>query len=107
MTASLPRAREDVEHVVLDGEAVVYDPVLGSVHHLNATATLVWQCCDGTGSIDDLVDDLAGAYDAPRPQIETDVRTLLADLESRALLVAPAGEERGDEVEAPADPPSP
>jgi PqqD family protein of HPr-rel-A system len=85
MTA-LPIARADVEHVVVDGEVVVYDERDGTLHHLNATATLVWQCCDGRGAVDDLVGELADAYGAPRERIASDVHALLGDLRRRGLL---------------------
>ena len=108
MTAPLPRARTDVECVVVDGEAVVYDPVAGEVHHLNATATVVWQCCDGAGTVDALVADLARTYQAPRAQVANDVGALLDELASRHLL---AGTEAGPAAPARApaakEPPNP
>ena len=85
--SALPVARVDVEHVVIDGEAVIYDARGEAIHHLNATATVVWQCCDGAGTLEELVDDLAASYHAPRPEIDTDVRALLTDLAARGLLV--------------------
>jgi PqqD family protein of HPr-rel-A system len=104
MTEPLPRARDDVERVVVDGEAVVYDPVTGDVHHLNATATVVWQCCDGTGTVDALVDDLAATYHAPRSQVATDVGGLLDDLTSRHLLVGAAPAPLAPPAEEPPNP---
>jgi PqqD family protein of HPr-rel-A system len=97
-----------VECVVVDGEAVVYDPVAGEVHHLNATATVVWQCCDGRGTVDGLIDDLARTYDAPRAQVASDVGALLDELASRHLLcgtdagpAAPSGTTAGKEPPNP------
>jgi PqqD family protein of HPr-rel-A system len=84
MTA-LPVARTDVEHVVVDGEAVVYDPTTGTLHHLNATATVVWQCCDGRGDVEELVDELAEAFRTPRDTVASDVHVLLGDLSARRL----------------------
>jgi len=90
VSGQLPRARGDVEQVVIDGETVIYDPVDEAVHHLNATATVIWRCCDGHGTVDELVAELVTTYGAPAQQVGTEVRALLDDLARRGL-VAPAG----------------
>ena len=37
--------------VEIDGEAVLLDQAAERLHHLNATATLVWACLDGRASL--------------------------------------------------------
>ena len=82
-----PKARrDDVTVVVLDGEAVIYDRRAGSLHHLNAGATLVYELCDGSASIAQLAADIAGAAGQPVERIEPDVRSAIRGLRKADLL---------------------
>lgn len=42
-----PRRREDVTIESIGEDRIVSDPSSGATHHLNATAAMVWQWCDG------------------------------------------------------------
>jgi PqqD family protein of HPr-rel-A system len=86
------RPREDLTVVELDGESVVYDEISGDLHHLNATATIVFSLCDGTASARDLSSEIAEAFAQPVSEIEPQVRRLLRDLRRQDLLVATDGE---------------
>ena len=74
------RLREDEArggHVLLAPERVVRaDPV----------AVAVLQLCDGTRTLNQLVDELCAAYKGDRARIEADVRALLADLAAKRML---------------------
>jgi pyrroloquinoline quinone biosynthesis protein D len=74
------RLREDETrggHVLLAPERVVRaDPV----------AVAVLQLCDGTRTLNQLVDELCAAYKGDRTRIDTDVRALLADLAAKRML---------------------
>ena len=65
----VPVARSGVASVELEGEGLLYDEERGSWHLLSPTALIIWQCCDGSGSLDELTQDLANAY-------ETDLETV-------------------------------
>ena len=58
--AFAPRRRPDVTSVELDGESVLYSQEI--VHRLDAIATVLWNCFDGTVTIAELVDDLVAIY---------------------------------------------
>jgi len=82
------RFRSAVAAVELDGEAVLLDGDTGAVHTLNPTATLVWQCCDGTTSVREIIDDLAAVFpDAGRAGIAADVLELARSIGRQGLLV--------------------
>jgi hypothetical protein len=82
------RFRDTVAAVELDGEAVLLDGDTGSVHTFNPTATLVWQCCDGTSCLRDIIDDLAFVFDdIGRGQIAADVLELARAMGRQGLLV--------------------
>ncbi|MBK8173729.1 MAG: pyrroloquinoline quinone biosynthesis peptide chaperone PqqD [Rhodospirillales bacterium] len=53
----------------------------------NDVAVEILLRCDGIASVEDIADDLAGAFDATREVIVHDVRHLVDDLGARGLLV--------------------
>jgi PqqD family protein of HPr-rel-A system len=84
--ATRPRVRGDLTVVVLDGEAVVYDEVSGELHHLNASATVVFEMLDGTSTIRELAGDVADAFGQPPQEIEAQVRKLVRQFRQLGLL---------------------
>jgi hypothetical protein len=58
----VPRAKPGVAGIELDGEGLLYDESGSSWHLLNPTAMVIWQFCDGTGTVEELANDLAEAY---------------------------------------------
>ena len=72
-----------------DGAPVLLSPERGL--RLSATAAAVVALCDGTRTVEAIVDELAARYAADRARVDADVRALLADLRARALLDPPPG----------------
>jgi hypothetical protein len=85
-SSSIPRARTDVASVELDGEVVILDEREDALHLLNPTATAVWRCLDGSGTVGELVTDLAEVFGSDPATVSDDVGVLLADLAERGLL---------------------
>lgn len=88
--AWIPRARGDVTCVVLEGEAVIHRA--GRVHALDPVATLVWRCCDGDASVDQIAEELAEIFAMPRETVRRDVAAMVDDLATLGLLTASNGE---------------
>lgn len=82
----VPRRRGAVAIVELDGEAVLFDEATGTTHLLDQVATVVWKCFDGSGSVDELVEDLAAAFGAPRDVVAGDVLELARQAGGNGLL---------------------
>lgn len=97
--AFVPELRSSIASVELHGEAVLLDEVTGSLHVLNAMATLVHTCFDGAGTIDELVVDLAEAFGEDVDTVREDVVALARDLGRQGLLDGVIGEN-----ELPAEP---
>jgi PqqD family protein of HPr-rel-A system len=76
--------------VEIDDETVVYDPKTGEVHYLNATAALVFELCDGSGSVAEIAGDLADAFGLPEDQVVEQVGGLVAALREAGLLAGSA-----------------
>lgn len=78
----------DLHMRALDGETVVWDGRSGSVHHLNATATLVMDAareCAGASEVTALV---ARRARLTEDEIRPDVQSVLADLAALGLVDA-------------------
>jgi len=82
-----PGARSDLVVLELDDELIVYDAAERSLHHLNATATLVWKLCDGTRSVAVIIATIAETAAVDVELVEADVVDLIAGLRTASLLV--------------------
>lgn len=98
-----PRARVDIRSVDLGSELIVYDERTRQVHVLNPTARRIWQLCDGTHQIEDIVAEIARLFpQAPVDTVESDVRSTLDELDGQGVVVwtavenAPHSARRGE-----------
>src|SRR5690349_9485981 len=87
--------------VEIDGEAIVLDEEANRLHLLNASATIVWTCCDGSGTLAEIAADLAEAVGRAPEQLVDELVTLARTLGAEGLLdgVAPDPGPHGIEVE--------
>jgi hypothetical protein len=53
---------------------------------VNESGARIWALCDGTRTVDDIIEELATCYEADRIQIDRDARDFLAKLVSYGLL---------------------
>ena len=56
----VPRRPDDSCTEELDGECVILATTAGRLHHLNASASIVWSCFDGSGTMDLFMTHLRG-----------------------------------------------
>ena len=95
MPAMRPKLRDDLAAVELDGEAVVFDESNGRLHHLNATATIVFSFCDGASTVKEISSEIAEAFQTEASQVEREVRKLLRSFRETGLLDGAGGSARG------------
>jgi PqqD family protein of HPr-rel-A system len=81
-----PKKRDDVSARVIAGETVVLDRDGGRVHQLNATASYVWERCDGRASAAEIARDLAEKYDVEPDRAADDVASLVGQFQELGLL---------------------
>jgi hypothetical protein len=81
-----PRRRPDVNEVVEDGDALLYEPD-GNTHRLTGLATVLWHCLDGSVSLRELAVELADAVGGTPADAETQVREHVRLLGEAGLLV--------------------
>ena len=82
-----PTPRPGLATRVLNDEVVILDHAKGNVHRLNATASAIWNLCDGKNTAEEIAALLAAEFQLKLDQVLVDVRQTLADLEKLALLV--------------------
>jgi hypothetical protein len=90
---------------VLDGEAVIHRN--GRVHVLDPVATLVWQCCDGAATVDQIAAELAAVFATPAATVARDVTDAIEHLAVLDLVRAATDEPEpaGETLELLVDPP--
>ena len=79
------KKRLDLSERTLEGETVILDRASGQIHHLNSTASFVWNRCDGA-STHAIVEQLAQAFQVSPAIAEKDVIALLSALKKVNLL---------------------
>jgi PqqD family protein of HPr-rel-A system len=95
MAATRPKVRADLTVVELDGEAVIYDEASGELHHLNPSATLIFDLLDGTATMRELAGDVADAFGLPAEEVESQIRILVRRFRTLGLLNGATASSRG------------
>ena len=85
-TNVLIRRVEVDAHSLPDHSFLLFDPTSRVTIPVSESAGRIWQLCDGDHTIDQIVDHLAGIYDADRLQIDRDTREFLAVLERHGFV---------------------
>jgi PqqD family protein of HPr-rel-A system len=86
MTAPKPKARADLTFVQVEDEAILYDPESVQLHHLSPSAALVFQLCDGSGTIEELARDIAEELGLPQDDILQQVRQVVGHFDHSGIL---------------------
>lgn len=65
---------------------ILYNHDSSLVHHLNPSAALVWQLCDGQATVGDLAKEIAEEYGLPGAEVETQVASVIAEFDALDLV---------------------
>jgi len=89
MTNFHGRPRRQKQIIVQKGSQAVllFNMDDGSYYALNEVGNRIWELCDGTHGMSEMVGMLAKEYDAPVEVIETDILEVLDELRSKNLIV--------------------
>ncbi|RMF04853.1 MAG: PqqD family protein [Chloroflexi bacterium] len=74
-----PQQKPGYRLEALDDELLLYHPGRTAIIYCNATASLVWQLCDGNRTIGEMIDLLSAAYEQPAEVIKADVFSVLEE----------------------------
>lgn len=81
----VPRLRDGVASVVLDGDTVILDGH-GRTFLLNPTGSVVWVCFNGAATVDEVARDVADELGADPVVVRADVLQLTRSLGRAGLL---------------------
>jgi hypothetical protein len=77
----------DVEaHQLPDQSVLLFAQSGGTAVPVSESGAKIWALCDGTRTVDEIVEELASFYEADRSQIDRDAREFLAKLVDYGLL---------------------
>lgn len=88
LDSSRPTPNAAFEISVVDDEVVLLNPKTLKVAHLNRTAALIWQLCDGTRTLGDLRALLTAAYPETAASVAADLDETVAALATIHALTA-------------------
>lgn len=80
------RKREDLIVKEMGEEIVLYDQEANQVHSLNATASLIFNLCDGENSTEEIVEEMRSRFDIDEKTVLRDVERVLSELKKKGLL---------------------
>jgi coenzyme PQQ synthesis protein D (PqqD) len=81
-----PRRREGAISQSAGDSTVVLDTRRGTYFTLDDVGTVVWDLCDGTRTLDEIVAAVTTDYEVGADQAETDIRELLDELAAEQLV---------------------
>jgi hypothetical protein len=87
-----PQRRLDLLCRIVEGETVILNRAGGVLHRLNPTAALIWECCDGTSAVHDIVARITNSYDVDFMTCRNDVNETILRLQSLNLLTTKSAE---------------
>jgi hypothetical protein len=85
MSDDLPVMAEGLEVNESEDGVVIFDASTDRVHHLNNTAALVLELCDGKRGIEQIAELLGDAFGLDEPPV-TESRQCLARLQAQGLV---------------------
>jgi pyrroloquinoline quinone biosynthesis protein D len=86
-----PRRRERVLVSRISDRVALFDVDVGTYYALNDVGGRIWELCDGSRRVHDVVAVIREEYDAPPHIVAADVSDLLADLARENLIVEGEG----------------
>lgn len=81
-----PKRSQDVIAQQGSNAMLLLNMVDGSYYSLNEVGGRIWELCDGTRTVAELISTLAIEYDAPTQTLEVDILELLEGLRSKDLV---------------------
>ena len=86
----IPKQRAGLTVEQIDGDLILLDVSSSTVVHVNPTAALVFQLCDGQRTVEDIVAVLSAAYPESEADIPRDVAAAVESLLNQHFLEAAA-----------------
>jgi coenzyme PQQ biosynthesis protein PqqD len=85
---TIPTRADDVDIAEIEGELVLYRLGAHQAIHLNETATVIFNLCDGSRSIQEIIDLLTPEFPIAQADIAADVLEAVQSLVRKGVLQA-------------------
>jgi hypothetical protein len=79
-TATKYAQADDAVVVDLEEERVLFSPHDSGLHHLNGSATLVWECLNSPATVDEIVSDFVAVFGIPEERMREEVTAVVGRL---------------------------
>jgi Coenzyme PQQ synthesis protein D (PqqD) len=86
MSENHPKRRSDISARVVVDETVVLDLGAAQIHQLNATASFIWDRCDGHCTVGEIAEKLAESFDVDGETARQAVQATLRQFDELGLL---------------------
>ena len=86
-----PRKCADVLELDMGDGLILYNHEGDLVHHLNPSAGIIWQLCDGDATVAQLAKEISEEYGLPGETVQAEVVSLVAEMDALGLLQDGAG----------------
>jgi PqqD family protein of HPr-rel-A system len=83
----VPEKAADVLELDMEDGFILFNHDSSLVHHLNPSAAIIWQLCDGSASVQELADDIATEFKLDRADVRGQVAGVVAEFEALGLVV--------------------
>ncbi|MFC1570505.1 PqqD family protein [Candidatus Omnitrophota bacterium] len=67
-------------------EALLFDPSSGNMLCINKTGTFIWELCDGTHTVEDIVEGITKKQEVDSKRAEEDCSAYLTELEKAGFI---------------------
>ncbi len=101
--STVPRGRRSVRLIEIDGQALIYDDEIRRWLVLNPTASAVWHCLDGSGTVAEIAGDVSEVFGAAPELVQKQVLQMVQAFAWQGMLEgvsprvgSPAAEELGE-----------
>lgn len=94
-TDPVPRRRQRYTVEWMDNEALIYRRPANMAIYLNETATVIWQLCDGTRTVKEIIDILVDAFPDAAVDVRADVKETVDELVRNSALELSVPREAG------------
>jgi PqqD family protein of HPr-rel-A system len=82
----LPRKRGDVLALDMGDGVILYNHDSSLVHHLNPSASIVWELCDGDVDGSQLATEIADEYGLDRAEVAAHIEDVIQELDALGLI---------------------
>lgn len=84
--SKIPVQNDNLVAQNVDGELLILDNNCNKIHQLNASAAIIWEECDSTKTVLDIIEKLTSMYDVSNEQAENDVLQIVNQLQIDNLI---------------------